>query len=583
MRRYKEELLPLLEKLPVPELNDTMRELEEWVAPFLTDFEQEEFKQLVERFQTEDGLQLQERLQGHWQQTEDSWLADFWQDSYLGGRGCVQSETNFGLVIREEHHAQAFSRAEKAAQLIYQLTNVHLALEEGSFPLEYTRNGQHLDMSYYGNLFGSCRIAGLEKDSFFKSEEKNSHILVLNRGSYYQLNVIDQSGNPYSVKNILEAIHYILAEEQSADDGEKNLAYLTGVERETAHLVYQQLIEIEGNQRNCELLENALFVVSFTDGEDNCPENRVSTMLLNGQDQIFTKTIQALITKNGTIGFNIEHTAVDGVPTMNILAQAFADFGSEPLAASEEQAASLVHRLSWQFTPKLLEALVQCRLAVEEEAKAYHIYHRVIEGLGKNKLKELRISPDAYFHVALAVAQKDVFGRLESVYEPVAMRSFYGGRTECARSLSQEKKKFSEAFLNQEKPREPAELADLFQQAISAHSNRLVRCQKGLGVERHLFGLEKMADESLNAAYFFESKGVKKLTRNFVSTTGIPSELLESFSFCPVDSEGFGLYYGILENRIVLTLSSGKERMYEGEQLIQKLEYYLLALMDIVK
>lgn len=581
MKKYREELLPLLGKLPVPELEHTMDELVEWVSPFLTVFEQQEFGQVVKQFSLAEGAQLQERLQLHWQETEGSWLADFWQDSYLSGRGCVQSETNFGLVIKKEAHAHLLSPAEKAAHLIYQLTKIHCAFAEGSYPLEYTKSKQPVDMSYYQNLFGSCRIPAIEKDAFFKCEESSSHVIVLSEGRYYRLEVIDSFGKPHSLAAILENIKTILAVETPADSGEKNLAYLTGVERQMAHRVYQQVKETAANAENCKLIENALFILSFTDGEEDSVEERISTMLLHGQDQLFTKTIQAIITKSGSIGFNIEHTAVDGVPTMNILTQVFDGLAKEQSTDSQEKKTALITRLSWQFTPTLLAELEQCQILVEKEAAAYHIHHRAIEGFGKNRLKELRVSPDAYFHMALAVAQKDVFGCLESVYEPVAMRGFYGGRTECARSLSREKKLFSEAFLNLASTVDKSELVDLFHQGIVAHSARLARCQKGFGVERHLFGLQKMVADPSEAAYFFQSEAVKKLTRNFISTTGIPSDLLESFSFCPVDQKGFGLYYGILEDSIILTISSRKELRHEGEQLIQKLEWYLLELLEI--
>lgn len=582
MKQYKEDLLPLLDKLPIPELTHTMSEVIEWVEPFLTASELVEFQQLTERFEAEEGKRLQEDLQRHEQETEESWLAGFWQESYLSGRGCVQSETNFGLTIRNELHEHLASHAEKATQLIYQLTKIYLALAEGTYPLEYTNKQKNIDMSYYGNLFGSCRNPGEDRDFFFKSSIANRHMIVVNKGNYYQLEVIDSTGKQYSPEKIIETIEHILTEKHIAQKGEENLAYMTGVERKTAYAVYQQLKAVGHNSQNCDLIENALFVLSFTDGKDGSIEERIATMLLDGQDQIFTKTLQAIITRSGSIGFNIEHTAVDGVPTMNILTKVFDAIKDQKPINRREGSTTLAKRLSWQFTPELLTALEECRVRVEEEAQTYRIHHRLIESIGKNRIKELKVSPDAYFHMALAVAQMAVFGRLESVYEPVAMRSFYEGRTECARSLSKEKKGFAEAYLNTEELLERDILAELFLQGVSAHSERIFKCQSGLGVERHLFGLQKMVGEKVEASYFFESEPVKKLTRNFISTTGIPSDLLEAFGFCPVEEDGFGLYYGILDDRIVLTVSSKQELAEEGKQLLQKLEECLLELPGLL-
>ncbi|MDR0500659.1 MAG: choline/carnitine O-acyltransferase [Coriobacteriales bacterium] len=606
MKQYKEDLLPLLDKLPVPELAHTLSEVKKWAEPFLTASELAKFEQLIKRFETEDAKLLQERLKRHEQQTKGSWLAGFWQESYLSGRGCVQSETNFALTVRDELHEHLTSRAQKATQLIYQLTKIYLALTEGSYPLEYTKNQKNIDMSYYENLFGSCRIPDENIDLFYKSTIINRHIIVVNKGSYYQLDVIDSTGKQYPPEIILESIEHILSQVHVPKNGEENLAYMTGVKRKTSYAVYQQLKAEKLNSQNCDLIENALFVLSFTDSKDQSVEERIATVLLDGQDQIFSKTLQAIITSSGSIGFNVEHTPIDGVPTLNILAKVFDAIKDQmPIDKKEESAAlaksaapenspalansselenspALTKRLSWQFTPELLVALEECRAMVEQEAQVYKIQYRLIESIGKNRIKELKVSPDAYFHMALAVAQMAVFGRLQSVYEPVAMRSFYEGRTECARSLSKEKKDFAEAYLNTEKLPERDVLKELFLRGASAHSERISMCQSGLGVERHLFGLQKMAGDDVDANYFFKSEPIKKLTYNFISTTSIPSYLLEAFSFCPVEEDGFGLYYEILEDQIVLTVSSKLELAKEGKQLLQKLEEYLLELEGLL-
>ena len=102
----------------------------------------------------------------------------------------------------------------------------------------------------------------------------------------------------------------------------------------------------------------------------------------------------------------------------------------------------------------------------------------------------MNISPDAFFHMALQIAQYRTFGILRSVYEPVSVRVFHEGRTECARATSMEKLKLVTALEAGEENNEI--LYSLMQKAGAAHSNRIIECRKGLGVERHMFGLEQM-------------------------------------------------------------------------------------------
>ncbi|WP_426082080.1 choline/carnitine O-acyltransferase [Enterococcus sp. LJL51] len=87
-----------MEKLPVPDLEDTLVELFNWASPFITAEESKELSRSLEEFSEGTGRVLQERLLKHQQNSSGSWLASFWQDSYLSGRGPVQSESNFALV-----------------------------------------------------------------------------------------------------------------------------------------------------------------------------------------------------------------------------------------------------------------------------------------------------------------------------------------------------------------------------------------------------------------------------------------------------------------------------------------------------
>ncbi|MCB5951917.1 choline/carnitine O-acyltransferase [Enterococcus sp. BWT-B8] len=587
MKRYKEELRPLLKKLPVPVLEDTLEEAVEWAAPFLTDEEMDGFRQIIRQFAEAEGMVLQARLNEYCDKGTDSWLAPFWEENYLALQGHLQTQSNFALVINPKYHKHLASRAEKAAGVICSLVKNCQDYYEERFPLDYTRKNEHLDMSFYGNFYGNCRIPGEFGDSFYKAAKPSRHVIVVNDGCYYQLEVINDAGQMHSQDSILAMIHFILTKDNYSDEAEKNLAYSTGVKRNEAGHVYRLLKKYPENAENLAMIEHSLFMLSFNAGDDMTENGRISTMLLDGKDQFYTKTIQAIITENGGIGFNMEHTAVDGVPAMNLLTQVFKQLNSIDFskAAADQKLAeqNIPVRLNWHLTDEISAELVKCKELTEAENNSCSIQRLVLDYVGKEQIKAFKISPDALFHMALAVAQQRVFDELKSVYEPVAMREFYQGRTECARSVSLEKKKFAEAFVNRKKEsaQDNLSLYKLFMSGIEAHSKRISRCQEGLGVERHLFGLQKMTDAKVEAEYFFSSDGIQKISQNFISTTGIPSDLLESFSFGPVEQDGFGLYYGILENRIALTISSRKELTEKAMQLLDAIDQAITELLDL--
>src|SRR5690625_7845238 len=66
---------------------------------------------------------------------------------------------------------------------------------------------------------------------------------------------------------------------------------------------------------------------------------------------------------------------------------------------------------------------------------------------------------------------------------------FYEGRTECARATSLEKCTLVNAIEN---GFDIETLYSLMQVASVAHTERIKDCQRGFGIERHVYGLEQM-------------------------------------------------------------------------------------------
>ncbi|WP_207694122.1 carnitine O-acetyltransferase [Enterococcus sp. DIV0212c] len=584
MEKYKEQLLPKLEKLPVPDLQETITSLSQWLEPLITNEQLLDFQKSAMDFSSSDGLLLQKDLINYAESTAGSWLAPFWEESYLESRGHLQSESNFALVIDPTYYEQLQSREVKAAQLIYQLTKIYLSLTDGTYPIDYTKNNQHLDMSFYINFFKSCRIPGSKIDSFYKGKEQkeDNYVVIFVSGTYFRLNVTDVSGEIYSMEQLVENMDYILSLEHSSEQKEELIPYLTSVKREQSALIYEQLKLNETNQNNLKQIEEALFILSFSQGDDHNESERINDILLNTSHQFLAKTTQAIITKHGYIGFNMEHTAIDGVPTLNMLTKAFESFNESPQVLNGKKSSSLVQKFEWVLSNELICTLEKAKKYAELENASYVIKYQLISEIGKERMKQAKVSPDAFFHIALAMAQQKVFGTLKSVYEPVAMRMFYEGRTECARSISQEKKDFVTAFYKDDGVDPTEEVLALFLKAATAHSKRINQCQRGQGVERHLFGLQKMALNSANETTFFSSEALKILGDDFISTTGIPYDLLESFSFGPVNKAGFGIYYGILDDQVIVTVSAKKSNENNAAQMLEAIQEALLSLTTLL-
>lgn len=585
MKKYQDKLLPKLKKLPVPELNETITSLNDWVSPLMTTETLDDFQKKAVIFSTSDGLILQNRLLDHAQKITGSWLAPAWKESYLESRGHLQSESNFAMIIAERYYENIKAKEARAAKLIYQMCTIYLSLAEGTYPIEYTSKQQNVDMSFYLNFFKSCRIPGESQDSFHrgKIQTAENYIVIFVNGLYFRLEVTNARGERYPLNQLQENLAYLLSLEKVVSHGEELIPYLTGVDREHSNILYQQLITDESNKQSLQQIEDALFILSFSNGKDETKEERIADVLLNTSHQFLSKTTQAVITKNGYIGFNMEHTAIDGVPTLNLLAKIFDSFNAQTQEITKKKSSDLVKKLEWTLTDTMINNLEEAKRLVEIENNSYCIKRQVVSAVGKDRMKKAQVSPDAFFHIALAVAQQKVFGQLRSVYEPVAMRMYYEGRTESARSISQEKKIFAEAFSNRNELISKEEAVKLFLEAATAHSARISQCQKGQGVERHLFGLQKMILNTEEETNHFLTEALSILGDDFISTTGIPYDIIESFSFGPVNKTGFGLYYGILAEEVILTLSTKKAYENEATQLIEELSKALKALTNLLE
>lgn len=583
--KYTTQLRPLLKKMPVPPLQATLSTLLEWAEPLLTVEQLNEFKQIVLRFQQEEGPQLQKQLERYAEGGTDSWLAPWWMQSYLITRDNLQSETNIALTIHPDYHAHMGDRAHKAAVIIERAVSLYLQLISGRYPLEQTVKGEAVDMSYYRNIFKSCRLPAHGEDEFYVGADtaENNFVVVIHNSNFYRLMVTDEHGAAIPAAQLEGNLRYILT--HNVTPATVTVESVAAAKRELSADVYEHFQQNPVNAQHLRTIHDAIFAIGFSDDATESTAEQLHHALLAWRNQWFAKTMQMLIDANGAISFNFEHSAIDGVPVLNVLNQIFTiqnGCQQEERISQQECSSELVTALCWQLDERVQSLLVQCSEQAQAEYENHYIAHVSFERFGKSLMKRGKVSPDAFFHIALALAQYESTGQLRSVYEPVAMRHYYQGRTECARSISTEKKAFVESFMHEYKPgadegwqSRRQQLVDSFQRAAAAHTERIKACQRGAGIERHLFGLKRInqltQDSSSQSEYFFQSQGLKALQADFISTTSIPYDIMESFIFAPVNSEGFGLYYGILNERIVLDISVKKANKEEADQLLHSL------------
>ena len=125
--------------------------------------------------------------------------------------------------------------------------------------------------------------------------------------------------------------------------------------------------------------------------------------------------------------------------------------------------------------------------------------------------------------------------------------------------------------------------------AAETHVARMKECMDGLGVERHMFGLQSIYDRfgaelGINRLpAIFNDHGWLKLRHDTLSTTSNPHPTgVELSGFGPVVDDGVGICYTITASRIVITLTSKADMEKQLRAMASNLSRALLDMAALM-
>ncbi|MER2089644.1 MAG: choline/carnitine O-acyltransferase [Sporosarcina sp.] len=573
-----------LPSLPIPQLNGTKSKLLEWIEPLVSEEQFQKTTKVIKRFFESNGEahKLQEKLYEWDKSVEGSWLKPFWDASYLKYRGSLPTGMHFNILLDNKKYKNRYTIPELSGKVCYFVTELYHKIIDGEVK-PVIINGIPLDMGQYKNFFRSVRIPKNNMDEYriAEFEKKNNHVVILYKHNVYKVTVTNSDGAIYQSEEIAAAI-------KTTFSAEKNeglpISLFTTANRDEAAEVYDQLIVSKVNAESLQTIADSLLVISI-DEESNDSEEAIENLMLNGTNKYYDKTIQVVITNSGELGYSIEHSAVDGTTIFAVISHVNEGLCSEEPEIIYTTEKTVAQKMEWEISGELQESLTKFQNDNEQTKKDFHVKSRTFENFGSDEIKEMNISPDAFFHMALQIAQYRTFGILRSVYEPVAVRVFHEGRTECARATSMEKLKLVTALEAEEENNEI--LYSLMQKAGAAHSNRIIECRKGLGVERHMFGLEQMFylhGEELGINELpdiFNDKGYLTMRHDFISTSGMAYDSVKYRIFGPVVEGGYGLAYILLDKSISINVSCHNSEKESAKILTDNLVIALNELRHI--
>jgi carnitine O-acetyltransferase len=205
---------------------------------------------------------------------------------------------------------------------------------------------------------------------------------------------------------------------------------------------------------------------------------------------------------------------------------------------------------------------------------------------GRDRAKQLRVSPDAFVQMAFQVAHSRARGLIGATYESIATRQYRHGRTEAMRVVTPEVVSFATAMNDPDALDSTRRTA--FRSAADKHVERAAECQAGRAPEQHLWELQliqRRHGEAIGVSEplaLYETPGWLKLREDYLSTSSTSSANIEYSGFGPTGNRCIGISYMVLPNRFSLYLCAPRPVADDMGRFADKLPEAVRELLDLL-
>ncbi|MBD2765836.1 choline/carnitine O-acyltransferase [Kocuria sp. cx-455] len=522
--------------LPVPELDATLDRFLTTVRPLVDDAAYGETVEATESFRKQHGPDVQAGLEEFARDQNaagNSWLSEDWLRGYLMTRTSLPLTSNVGFQITGDFGAPGLGRA---AELVYRAAWVHLQQVRGETPQEVDPRGNDISMEQWRCLEGGLRHPAKEVDEIIRPElsAAEREIGVIHRGRLYAVRISDADGQPLSLRTVAESLRSVIDGAEATAEPEPPFGTLSYLGSEKAAPLLEELTENPHNADIYDRITRMIFMVNVLDAQAEVVEHLERSAFEVGHAWAYKPLTYEVCLADDWLAIHVEHSTVDGATILAAVAR------MQELAIPEEPVASEIadpEPLTWELRDSLRSTLLEELTAYRREA-ALHGVHRVFVPRPHKAELPFSISDDAAQQLIMLFAQWATYNRVRSVYEAVDMREYQAGRTECLRPVTSEAMEFVAALQAVEPTLEQ------FQAALDAHRGWIKACKSAHGIDRHLLGLQYVAERDGVDTSFFQNPGLKIMRRDFLSTTSIGGpEQIVRYAFAPTTPEGFGMTY----------------------------------------
>ncbi|XP_077585515.1 choline O-acetyltransferase-like isoform X2 [Stigmatopora nigra] len=613
-------------KLPLPALKDTLETYLNCVKHLRTHEQFQKSQQIVQRFGVPGGMgeRLQRKLQEKREKT-DNWVSDYWlNDMYLNNRLALPINSSPAIVFPIQNFTATIHSVRFAANLISGFLEYKSLLDACALPVDVARGqlaGSPLCMKQHDRIFSAYRVPGRERDTLVErrgnAAPQTEHIIVARKNQFFALDVVINFRR-LTEQDLQTQLEKIM--QMAADEGERQppIGLLTSDGRAEWADARLQLMSESTNRESLDLLERCLCLVCLDNGDDGelTDSARAASILhgggagANGGNRWYDKATQFVVGADGCCGVVCEHSAFEGIVLVQCaeyLLKYMVGSPSKSVRAAGVNELPLPRRLRWICTPVIYKHLASSagrlgRLLENLDINVYKFHQ-----YGKELIKSLKMSPDAFIQVALQLAYYRCHARAVSTYESASIRRFEGGRVDNIRSATPEALAFVQAMADEKE--KDAKKMELFEAAIAAQTKNsskvalaffsqpqihikkhkstgfflFIKAIMGLAIDNHLLGLREMArDQKMENPEIFQDETYRISNEFLLSTSQVPTASEMFCCYGPVVSNGYGVCYNPQSDHLVFSVASFRESPHTcSSQFVQSLERGLSDMRDL--
>ena len=632
-----------LPRLPVPELDETLDKHLVALQPIVTPAQFADAEAAVADFRKGAGPELQAQLVAQDAANPDTaFFSKWWFDMYLSDRQPLPINYNPQLTFKmdpssdpakNEQVARAAGLVHSSVRFMKTLTSGALAPDLFELNKERSQAGWYaplmkalppfpslpgpfqgasprlagtvmcgaypLDMSQYENLFGSTRLPGARTDTLATAAQQGvagglaavRHIAVQRGGRFYSVDVLAADGSAVPTAELMGALQQIVDAPADAAADANGLGVLTTLPRDQWAIARAELVSDATNAASVATIDSALFVLCLDEaspGGEGCDMARMaaqevsaqgSTLLHgSGRNRWFDKSFELIVCANGRAAVNFEHSWGDGVCVLRYANEVFDDAAAAPLAAAAPPSAP-ARELAWNLSEGTAAAVAGAGETFDAWLDRLTVQVSLVPGLGSAFPKQAGVGQDALLQMAIQLGHYKLHGTTVSTYESASTAAFKHGRTETIRSATAEAAALCAAMESGGASAE--QKVEAFKAAAKKHNGLTKDALMGKGVDRHLFGLRKLAEQNGGALpAMFETEAMDVWGKIILSTSTLSSHALEGGGFGPVNDDCYGVGYGMEEGRSAFVMSTYRA---DGAEMGAALAEGLQDLAEVLK